>query len=173
MLLYRQRLTVKSFALPANVRIVQLKATDTDKLSEVNPNLNVELEERKFRDGHSCHLAIVDDRPAAYGWVQPQGSRTVEDLGCKVHLPQGHIWLYAEHTAEWARGNRLQGLLQRARLNHFAAQGYTTAWILVNADNIASRRTIERVEFELERKLSALVVRHMVMPLFRLRLSDS
>ncbi len=158
MLLYRQQLSVQDLVLPPNVRILQVQACDMDLLKQVNPELNVKLEERKFGEGHCCHLAYLDNRPAGYGWVQHQGTRIVEDLGCKVHLPPGHIWLYAAHTAEWARGNRLQGFLQSARLNHFATQGYSTAWILVNAENTPSRRTIERLGFEFHSTLRALVL---------------
>lgn len=91
------------------------KVSDRDLLAAIS-DLNPEDVARRLRDGHQPYLAVIDGRPAAYGWSAWRQAE-IGELGVAFRLPEGNRYLWDFVTLPDWRGmgfypRMLQGIIK-------------------------------------------------------------
>lgn len=140
-------------AIPCEVS--SLAESELARLHEVWP---VPLEEMKTRleRGDLCFVAIAEGRVAHYSWAQFSGLHEIRDVGQRVEVQRGHVWVYHCRTADWARARQIYPFVLTRLLAESKSRNCHAAWIYTSAENIASLRGIEKAGFSFYRQLVSL-----------------
>jgi L-amino acid N-acyltransferase YncA len=133
-------------------------------LTEVD-HIDLEQVRARFRRGDLCYLGLLDGRPAHFNWAQASGSHPASGTGRSFSVKDGEVWLYSGHTAEWARGRRLQPAALTRMLSDARQNGFLRAWTYIRESNSASRKSAERVGFRVARRLRSVWISRYCLPL--------
>jgi hypothetical protein len=152
-----------------NIVIQTLSLPQLDALSEINPNVNRDLEIEKLNAGQTCYVARFNGALAHYSWIQDSGQHLIKGAGRKWPAGNGNLWINSCYTAEWARGNCIYPTVLRQIMQDYFTRGFNTAWIYTLESNVASVKGISAAGFELVERLKALSVRALEIPLPGLR----
>jgi RimJ/RimL family protein N-acetyltransferase len=110
-----------------------------------------------------CFLAEDDERILHSSWVTTTGAWTRE-IRAYLRPPEGDAYVYESFTRADARGRGIYPFALAGILTALAEDGIANVWVGVEADNIASRKSIAKAGFEetftlrFERRLGRLTV---------------
>ena len=154
--LYRHAMNGIPAAAPTiPCQLEPLTESTLPRLREVWPVFLDDMKARLER-GDLCVIAIVDGRVAHYSWAQFSGQHEIRDVGQRVEVQRGHAWVYHCRTADWAKGRGIYPFVLTRILTECKARNIQSAWIYAGAENVASRRGIERAGFLLYKRLIAV-----------------
>ena len=105
----------------------------------------VEEMTRRFAAGHRAYVALIDDEPAAWGWVATR-SADIGELGARVTLPEGERYLWNFVTL---RSHRGRGIYPRLLQAIVSAESHEAErfWIAYAPENHASGSGIRKAGF--------------------------
>jgi RimJ/RimL family protein N-acetyltransferase len=96
------------------------------------------------------YTRVSDGRLLHYSWMIPRQARSASEWGQPIDLEPESAVLFDDYTHPLARGRGLHAasLRQRAR---DAVERFGAAWVYISvlAENLPSRRNIERAGFSL------------------------
>lgn len=149
-------------AVPLRMR--RVTADDIGRLAQVGPVDSEEILARLAR-GDWGYLALGDDVPLGYCWVQFTGEHVVSQAGRRTTIKPGENILYNSRTAARAQGKRVYLALMGYVLEDLFAAGHAAVWCYVNSDNAPAIRVMERSGFTFFKDWKALHVSYWVIPL--------
>jgi GNAT superfamily N-acetyltransferase len=109
--------------------------------------------ERRIREGQVCAVARHESKVIAYCWLTHKPEWVAEVSRLVVPGPD-EVYLYDAFTAPAWRGRGLFPAMLGQLIQYARTHGKRRALIFVLARNRASRRAIERAEFELFQAVS-------------------
>jgi ribosomal protein S18 acetylase RimI-like enzyme len=113
----------------------------------------------RWRAGHACFAALVDERVASTCWVARRGAWSAY-LGCAIELAPGDAYLFDAYTAPAHRGNGIAGALCVQQLRHLKDAGHRRAVRAATPENAVALRLHQRCGF----RRSGMLVRVGVGP---------
>ncbi|MGE0057561.1 MAG: GNAT family N-acetyltransferase [Dehalococcoidia bacterium] len=119
-------------------------AADDGLLARI-ANLSIDEVTRRRRDGHRPYLAMLEGKPAGYGWVATRNA-SIGELDLEVQLPAGHRYLWDFATLPGFRGRGIYPQLL-AEIIRRECPPATRVWILFAPENLPSGIGIERAGF--------------------------
>jgi len=104
--------------------------------------------------GRTFHTIVLNGRLAGWGYsyLPTEAAQLTETPGATLEFEPGSASLYDFHVLPEFRGKRLYQALLTDILRKRFAQGVPRAYITVLESNVASRKAIERVGFQLQRR---------------------
>jgi GNAT superfamily N-acetyltransferase len=129
-----------------------VEAANDDGLLARIANLSTEEVARRRRDGHRPYLALLDGRPAAYGWVAARVA-SIGELNVEIQLPAGHRYLWDFATLPEFRGRGVYPQLLAEILRRECPPA-TRVWIIFAPENLPSGIGIQRAGIEPVAELS-------------------
>jgi len=100
---------------------------------------------RRFAEGHRAYVALIDNEPAAWGWVAGNSAR-IGEVDATVQLPSNERYLWNFVTLERFRGRGIYPRLLQAILRE-EAKTADRFWIAYAPENRASGAGIVKAGF--------------------------
>ena len=122
--------------------------------SESIPQLSAAMDDnnsagilKRFESGRRCHVAQVEGKLAAYGWVSLE-EEFVGELSLHLTLLPGEAYIWDCVTLPAFRRNHLYSALLTYILTNLRVETLHRVWIGADLDNTPSQRGIARAGFQ-------------------------
>lgn len=108
---------------------------------------NVEKFAGRFSRGDLCLLVEQGGRPAAIGWVRLDLTAGVDEMGCRLELPEGSSWGHDTFVLPEFRNRGAFAVLMDEMFARLRAEGARSLLASVTWENRASRSSHERLGY--------------------------
>jgi GNAT superfamily N-acetyltransferase len=102
---------------------------------------------QRFSMGRHCHIARVEGKIAAYGWITFD-EEGIGELGLIIRLKKDEAYIWDCATLPAYRGQRLYPALLIHMLGELQNAGLQRVWIGTDADNLPSQSGVALVAFQ-------------------------
>ncbi len=102
----------------------------------------------RFTRGDHCYIALLDDKPVHYSWVQKKRIHFVKPENLYVKVKKDEIWIYHCRTAESARGKNIYPLVLQEIIKKELRKKKRTVYIYTTEANVASINGIKKAGFK-------------------------
>ncbi|HJU65549.1 MAG TPA: GNAT family N-acetyltransferase [Gemmatimonadaceae bacterium] len=170
LLLIEQQLeSVPAVPTVAGVRIARFEGTDWRTLAPIANERTLRRFQRAGARGRLCLVAWRDAIPVGCTWLSARTDWDLEQF--VLDLPRDTSYGWNTFVSPKERGAGVGSALMHARLTHSRDLGYRASWGLVDPENRASLRTIEKISSAQTRVVAEL--RYVkVLRWFRARAAD-
>lgn len=166
---YRLRRNIRLLFPTLNREIMYLH--DLQFIQEVRPKVEVVVKElnednigliqsvkkldlsrliQRLRRGDKCYAGFVNSEMVSYHWVQFSGAHFIQQAGKKIDIKPKEFWIYHVRVSDNYKGNRINGFIYSKILNDAKFSGYVKGWVYTNFKNIANRKGLEQLGFQVD-----------------------
>ena len=96
--------------------------------------------------GDACYGVLDGDRVVSYGWYTHAPTKINDDLW--LHFDQAYVYRYKGLTLEPYRGRRFHAITMARTLAAWRARGYRGMLAYVEANNLSSLKSVNRLGYE-------------------------
>jgi hypothetical protein len=122
---------------------------DRDALREISADAACEMPpdflEEALGKGDECYAIRDGAQLAAYGWYSRTPTRATDDL--RVRFDSAYVYMYKGLTLDAYRGRRLHAIGMTRALAAYRARGYKGLVTFVEADNLSSLKSTQRMGY--------------------------
>ncbi|TYB71627.1 MULTISPECIES: GNAT family N-acetyltransferase [Bizionia] len=124
---------------------------------------------QRLQRGDKCYVALVNNKPVSYHWVQFMGFHFIQQAGKKIEIKPGEFWIYHVRVAEAFKGNRINGFVYSEILNNAKVSGYDKAWVYTNFNNKANRKGLEKLGFQIDHRIYSVKFKNNYYQFYKTR----
>ena len=136
-----------SFAAGAAGTTAEFLGKDTLRkmATDARFDLSPEFLDEALAKGDECYGIIDAGEPAAYGWYAHTPTQLSDEL--RLHFDDAYVYMYKGLTLESHRGRRLHAIGMTGALAAYRARGYKGLVTYVEADNLNSLKSSNRMGY--------------------------
>ncbi len=127
--------------LPYETRF--LDASEVARFSDQAPALRAKFTNEAEARGDRCYAIIDGERLASFGWYATRP--LVVAFGMYIHFDPSYVYMHTGYTHPDYRGQRLHGIGKAKALRVLADEGIRGMLSCVDADNVNSLRSCQRL----------------------------
>ncbi|QNL20586.1 GNAT family N-acetyltransferase [Hyphobacterium sp. CCMP332] len=140
----------------------EVRLAEIESFSEIKKIWNVSQSQftKRIQSGNSvCFLTYVGPNPIAYHWLQLEGQHFVQKGNFNFEVEKNvSAIIYHTRVKKEYQGQGLNTYIMWYMLDYCLKKGLQKVWIYTAADNIAQRKSLEKLGFEFIKSVSSLVV---------------